>query len=450
MTLYKGLELKWRKLTNLGTDDTMGFIEQKRIRTINIIIFLCLPLIFMLSWISYASKHYLLANFYIILTIPLFVMLFCNYRRMGEVYRIMLIIIITIIASIGGILFDNGQEYYILLTALLSILFYDLKKEVLYLSLFYAGIFLATETIAFFIKPIEPAVYYFKIINIIIFLTILIYFLYDIKKMYIAFLQEILSEKQKLEEANILLIQQAISLEMKNKDIVELQSNNEELSSIVYRQLRSPVAAFADILLTQYIETPVYTKEELLELSKMVYVKVMDTLTVVDRLLVWNKKGVDVIEPKGLNCEITDIIKKAIAQLQPQLKKKNLKICYAEADPLPAYADVDHVLIILLNILTNAIKFSLPNDHIKIESISLSNKCMVLISNNGKGIDKDHLKNIFSTSQIISVMGTMNEPGTGLGLKICKYLLEKNNGTIRIISEENISTTVVIELPTSI
>ncbi len=111
------------------------------------------------------------------------------------------------------------------------------------------------------------------------------------------------------------------------------------------------------------------------------------------------------------------------------------------------YADADHVLIVLQNIFTNAVKFSPSNGHITIGISNVENMCHVHVTNNGKGISKERLKKLFSTEHIISAKGTMDEKGTGLGLKICKKLIEKNNGSIKIESEENKKTTVCIGLP---
>ena len=133
-------------------------------------------------------------------------------------------------------------------------------------------------------------------------------------------------------------------------------------------------------------------------------------------------------------------------QVQISMEKKNLKIIYPRIKNIFAFADADHVLIILLNILTNAIKFSPPGEAIGIELSEVPGRCRVHVSNHG-GIEREHLQSMFSTLRIFSGKGTMNETGTGLGLKICKNLVEKNNGSIDIKSEANDITTIMIELP---
>jgi two-component system, sensor histidine kinase and response regulator len=297
------------------------------------------------------------------------------------------------------------------------------------------------------IIPVEPAAYYIKVLNIVIAFSIMLYFFYDIKKTYLKTLDKAINKKKNLETYNALLVQQAISLELKNKDIEDLKNKNEELSSIVYHQLRSPVVSFADIL-SQYIDHSRFSREEFIEISKLTQVKVNDTLNVIDNVLMWNRKGADGIKPRPISCDLISVFNKAVAQLNLMLIKKDLRIIYPpKASPL-VYADADHLLIILLNLLTNAVKFSPVGSNIYIAFFEQNDKCQLHISNYGKGIESAHLQSIFSSLQIVSGKGTMNETGTGLGLKICKNLLEKNNGTIEISSSLNGITTIIIKLPT--
>jgi len=450
-SLAKNIQSFWKTLITIGIYDSGDVAEQKRIKIIDSVSFICLPVIFVFASLSVLTGHRYLAYFYAVISLLIILLIYGNYKKKGESFRILIIFLVCISCAVANVLFDNGQGYYVLLITFLSVLFYGMRKGILYLSLFYAALYLASEIGKLYINPIEPVVNYIKVIraiNVLITLSVLVYFLYDSKKTYLRTLDEAIIKKKNLEEYNALLIQQAITLEMKNKDIEELKNKNEELSSIVYHQLRSPVVTFSDML-AQYIDHGYYSKEEFLEISKHIQQKVTDTLNIIDNLLMWNRKGVDGIQPKPLVCDLKDLIDKAIIQIGPLLEKKAMEIKYPDCDSMMAYADPDHILIILLNILTNAVKFSPPCEKIDIEFFELNNRCRLHISNNGRGIEREHLQTIFSTLRIISVKGTMNETGTGLGLKICKNLVEKNNGSIDIRSEANEITTIIIELPTA-
>jgi len=448
-TLLKKVDAFWATLAAIGIYDSGDVVEQHRIRIIDIVGFTCLPILLVYAAIAFATGHYYLASFYVFVSLLILLLIYGNYRRKRESFRLVIIFFITISCAVANVLFDNGQGYYVLLVSFLSLLYYGMRRDMLYLSLFYLCLFFSSEIIKMHVSTIEPVVYYIEVIktgNVVITLSIFVYFLYDTKKNYLKALNEALNEKRNAEAYAAQLMQQANVLQLKKEQIEELKNRNEELSSIVYHQLRSPVATFADML-TQYIEYEHFSKEEFTGVTKLIKKKVDDTLHVVDNLLLWNQKGIDGVQPHALNCELKGLIKKAMAQLGGLIEKKELTVIYPEKINMVAYADANHILIILLNVLTNAVKYSPPGKNITIDFVELHSKCRLLISNNGKGIESNRLKAILSSEPVVSEKGTLNETGTGLGLKICKNLAEKNNGTFDIQSVLDKTTRVVIELP---
>ncbi|MEO6540858.1 MAG: hypothetical protein ABIN74_07720, partial [Ferruginibacter sp.] len=220
--LLNNAKALWETLIAIGIDGSGDFVEQKRIRIIDIISFLCLPIIFVFAGIALATGHYYLASFYAFVSLLILILIYGNYKKKEESFRIVIIFLITISCAVANVLFDNGQGYYVLLISFLSVLFYGMRKGILYLSLFYAALYLGTEIIKLYVIPIEPVVNYikvFKVINVVITLSVFVYFLYDIKKSYLITLDEAINKKKNLEEYNSLLVQQAVSLELKNKDI---------------------------------------------------------------------------------------------------------------------------------------------------------------------------------------------------------------------------------------
>ena len=77
----------------------------------------------------------------------------------------------------------------------------------------------------------------------------------------------------------------------------------------------------------------------------------------------------------------------------------------------------------------------------------VNNTCTIAIVDNGIGMAKDSRLNVFEIDATLSTLGTDNENGTGLGLKLCKEFLTINKGTIWIESNENAGTAVFISLP---
>ena len=102
---------------------------------------------------------------------------------------------------------------------------------------------------------------------------------------------------------------------------------------------------------------------------------------------------------------------------------------------------------ILRNLFSNAIKFTKKEGCISFTSSVNDGICNISISDTGVGMTTDQIENIYSDSCYQSTVGTNNEKGTGLGLVLCKEMVEKNRGTINIKSELGIVTTIAISFP---
>jgi signal transduction histidine kinase len=100
------------------------------------------------------------------------------------------------------------------------------------------------------------------------------------------------------------------------------------------------------------------------------------------------------------------------------------------------------------NLLSNAIKFSFPGGLITID-LSLKDNRTVLVSvkDNGFGMNPEIQGNLFRIEHRMVTKGTNNETGTGLGLILCKDFITRNNGEIRVESEEGAGSTFYFTLP---
>jgi signal transduction histidine kinase len=108
--------------------------------------------------------------------------------------------------------------------------------------------------------------------------------------------------------------------------------------------------------------------------------------------------------------------------------------------------DKMRVSAIIKNILSNAVKYSNQTNRtpiIKCNVSCINNFYIFEISDNGMGIEEEHLPHIFN----MFYRATSKTIGTGLGLYIVKEALNKLNGTIRIESKVNVGTKVTIEIP---
>ncbi|HJW91108.1 MAG TPA: GAF domain-containing sensor histidine kinase [Anaerolineales bacterium] len=109
-------------------------------------------------------------------------------------------------------------------------------------------------------------------------------------------------------------------------------------------------------------------------------------------------------------------------------------------------ADRDKIKQVLLNLISNALKYNRPGGEIIIRAEASTMDCAISIADTGPGIRSEDLRHLFE--KFYRVQSSENvAPGTGLGLAICKSIVEAHDGQINIESEVGMGTTVTISLP---
>ena len=127
------------------------------------------------------------------------------------------------------------------------------------------------------------------------------------------------------------------------------------------------------------------------------------------------------------------IIEQAVQAVQFQAQQKNIALRTKLAATLPqVQADVEKTSWVLINFLTNAIRYSPDTSFIDIEASLQSNKVIFTVTDYGKGIDEKYLTRLFD--RYFKVPGTHERNGTGLGLAISKEFIEAQGGTIWVNS----------------
>ena len=101
----------------------------------------------------------------------------------------------------------------------------------------------------------------------------------------------------------------------------------------------------------------------------------------------------------------------------------------------------------LVNLTGNALKFTDPGGNITISAIQDDHTVEISVSDTGIGIAEEHLPELFRIDTKYKRSGTANEPGTGLGLLLCKEFVERNDGSIQVESEIGKGSTFKITLP---
>jgi signal transduction histidine kinase len=112
------------------------------------------------------------------------------------------------------------------------------------------------------------------------------------------------------------------------------------------------------------------------------------------------------------------------------------------------FVDLDSLKIVLRNLLDNAIKFSNEKGKISIYTLETNtNTCKLVIEDTGLGMDQNTVKNLLKDSELLAKKSNSEIIGTGLGLQLCKQMIQKNSGTLSIESEINKGTKMILSFP---
>ena len=245
---------------------------------------------------------------------------------------------------------------------------------------------------------------------------------------------------QKVKNAKIILLQ-------KNK-LDELNASKDHLFSIVSHDLRSSVNALktSNGKLSATLETKNY--DELNQLIVQNSGIANSTYSLLDNLLHWALLQTKQLYFHKESVHLFSIVQQIEYNYKPLLLEKSIAFENRVSKNIFIFVDLDSLKIVLRNLLDNAIKFS--NENGKISFYTLENNpefCQLILEDTGLGMDEKTIKEILKDDELLAKKGETKTIGTGLGMQLCKQMIQKNGGTIRIESERHKGTKIILTFP---
>src|SRR5690606_22557892 len=122
---------------------------------------------------------------------------------------------------------------------------------------------------------------------------------------------------------------------------------------------------------------------------------------------------------------ITSLVQKNISLYQPMAESKEIRLLHRCSDGVYGYADHQAIDTVIRNLLSNSIKFSHPKNDITVKTAVNGKNVLISVQDHGIGIPADVQQKLFSMNSNVTQAGTRNEKGTGIGLMLCKELLNE-------------------------
>jgi signal transduction histidine kinase len=273
-----------------------------------------------------------------------------------------------------------------------------------------------------------------SLIAMVIILSVTYYF-YEQKKAF--------SEKLNIQHEE--LIKQKQLIEAQTTNLETLSKIKDKLLAVIAHDLRTPLANLRNI--SDMFDADYLTNEEVHFLMKDVNPTVKSAELTLSNLLEWAGS-----QMKGQSITVSQLdifaLGSEMAQTFTQaLQKKNIEFLNQASPGNSVLADENHIKVVLRNLVSNAIKFTDTNGRVILNSKVDEDRIIISVEDNGKGMSADEIGKLFTAQTHFSQRGTSGESGTGIGLMLCKELVELNGGRLWIESVPGKGSTFYFSLP---
>lgn len=421
------------KIVNIGVHPGLDPIERKKSRVLNFMVILGqLHSIFFIV-LNFFEGHYWNVGLLSLNVIGGVVFLVINYYSFQQTARVILSILSTASLCLSSIKFQNGNEYY-LITNLVGIsLILKRTSSIIWLSVLTMACFIFirfTDTTPWMLEQLPHS-------RIVINMTSAIILAF-LGLMY--YRNEQVFYEQELQQSHL-------TLEKKNSELEESNTTKEKLFSIIAHDLRSPIAQLKSTL--DLVNQQLLTPEEFNKLVQHISLHVKQLQGGLDNLLQWSNSQLDGIDVQQQKVDFATSIDQVVSLMQAEFENKQIQLNIQSEGGL-IWVDPNHLQLVLRNLLSNAVKYSYKNGMLNIRHYTLNHEVIISVADEGQGMDKNTRDALFSAVNIISRRGTLNEKGTGLGLKLCKEFVEKNNGRIWVEAGALKGTVFFVSFPATI
>ncbi|WP_462219809.1 sensor histidine kinase [Ferruginibacter sp.] len=240
--------------------------------------------------------------------------------------------------------------------------------------------------------------------------------------------------------------------EQRKEEIEMLQQNEtyrKEFLQNLSHELKTPIFAiqgYVDTLLNGALENPEVNKKFLASTSRNIdrLVNLVDDLDEISKL----ESGEQLLYQE--NFVIQDILKEVYESLAIKADEKEIKCIIKKGCEvaLTVYADKEKIRQVFINVVDNAIKYGKQNGTIESSFYRVDGKTVLIeISDDGSGISEEHLPRIFERFYRTDLARSRKVGGSGLGLSICKHIVEAHGQTIHVRSKIDVGTTFGFTLP---
>ena len=423
--LWKKINQLFIRLLNTGVSDGLPFLEVQKTYLFNLFILLAIPLVPIFFLINIFQGNYGLASLNFGLIILYIIGTWVSITRKYLAFRQTSLPLSTIIFITTAYFYHNGSEYFLIINLVAAVIIFDLTWKYVLFSAFSLCAFAFIKIDQNSFSTLTDALQNRGTINMVVSLIVLTVVLQSFKTLYINY---------------------QVKLENSYNEMMRVKKDKERIMQVLVHDLRNPIGAIASFseLLMDDEKDP--EKKASLE---MIHKTSSESMGFINEIMeMETAENVPLVLGR---VDASKIIQKVVRMQQHAINKKHqhLQVKVSE-EPVYISADAGKMERVVNNLINNAIKFSHVGGLVEVDLKKERNHLLLKVHDSGVGIPekfRDGLFTMFGTSRCI---GTAGEKSFGLGLAICKQIVEAHRGTISFESIEGKGTTFSVLLPVAV
>lgn len=413
----------WNRIINIGVYPGMPFIEARRTKVLNLMSLPGVPFTAYFLVLNICQGRFLLSLINLMTMCGSLAVFYFNKKRYYLSARVWLIVYNLVLYTVSALYFHNGVEFFLLTVLILIFLIYDNKWLLTGGAIVLVACFMYAHFFPVNWGPAVPVPASRIAVNVIIAILFIIIALTYFKKVHEDYQEQ---------------------TEIQRKALDAMNRDKEKLFSIIAHDIRSPLATL-EVLLEMFRKGE-YGEAEMKIAAASLNEKVKQVGGSLDNLLHWSATQMKGIATKPVIFSLSPLVLEVLQLFESNILEKKLTVNMDLPENLQLYADKDQVVVIIRNLLGNAIKFSHGGGMIQMKGSDQGEDIVFSIADNGVGIAADKIASLFNFKGA-PAYGTAGERGAGLGLLLCHEFALQNSGRIIIESEVSKGSIFTLTLP---
>jgi signal transduction histidine kinase/Tfp pilus assembly protein PilF len=238
-------------------------------------------------------------------------------------------------------------------------------------------------------------------------------------------------------------------LKTKNEELNALNTTKDKFISILAHDLKNPFTAFLNITSVLNNDFDEIDNSHKKKYIKKLHQSALQINSLLKNMLEWAVIKHKTVLPNFENLNLYKTVDYTIQILTGFVSEHNALIVNSISTNINVYANKNHLIAILNNLITNAVKFSKNDKTVTLSAFIDHKNALIIVEDKGIGITSNDVEKLFRIDVDTNTIGNgkIEYKGTGMGLILCKELIDKMNGEIYVESELNKGSKFILTLP---